>query len=76
MSLADILKQCRIASGLSQADLGRRTGLAKQAISNMETGRRPASVKAAAKICQACGFTLKVTYAITHEAPDGAPTKR
>lgn len=61
MQLADIIRKCRTAAGLSQAQVARALGLKKQYVSNVEKGGS-ISVERATEICAVCGFDLTVTY--------------
>jgi transcriptional regulator with XRE-family HTH domain len=57
---ADIIGQLRRESGLSQAEIGRRSGIHTSVLSAYEHGRRQPSVAALARIAAACGQELRV----------------
>lgn len=57
----DLLGQIRSASGLSQAELARRSGLQPSVLSAYEHGRRQPSVSALARIARAAGVELAVS---------------
>jgi transcriptional regulator with XRE-family HTH domain len=57
----DLIAQIRRTSGLSQAELGRRSGLQSSVLSAYEHGRRQPSVAALARIASAAGLELAVS---------------
>lgn len=59
---ADRLRVTREATGLTQAQFCRATGIGQQAWNNYERGRVRISLNAAIKVCQAFGFTLDWIY--------------
>jgi uncharacterized protein len=60
---AAVLREARTRSGLSQAELARRAGVAQPVISAYETGRREPSVSMLAKLVAASGHDLSIRLA-------------
>jgi hypothetical protein len=58
---SDLIAQIRRTSGLSQAELARRTGFQSSVLSAYEHGRRQPSVAALARIASAAGLELEVS---------------
>jgi len=58
---ADLIAQIRQTSGLSQAELARRSGLQSSVLSAYEHGRRQPSVTALARIARAAGLELEIS---------------
>lgn len=56
-----LLGEIRRISGLSQAELARRTGIQSSVLSAYEHGRRQPSVSALARIARAAGLELAVS---------------
>jgi uncharacterized protein len=61
---ADLIAQSRRRSGLSQAELARRAGLARSVVNSYEHGRRQPGVDALARIAAAAGLELRVAPAV------------
>ncbi len=57
----DLISQIRATSGLTQAELARRSGLPASVLSAYEHGRRQPSVAALARIARAAGLELEVS---------------
>jgi transcriptional regulator with XRE-family HTH domain len=57
----ELIRQIRRDSGLNQAELARRTGMARSVLSAYEHGRRQPAVSALARIAAAAGLELCVT---------------
>lgn len=57
---ARLIEEIRRTSGLSQAELARRTGLDRSVLSAYEHGRRQPSVAALARIAAAAGLDLRL----------------
>jgi transcriptional regulator with XRE-family HTH domain len=57
----DLIAQIRRTSGLSQAELARRSGLQSSVLSAYEHGRRQPSVSALARIARAAGLELTIS---------------
>ena len=55
MALGDIIKKHRLYAGLSQAELGKRSGIPSCVISTYENGNRLPKEDARMKIARACG---------------------
>ena len=58
---ADLIAQIRRTSGLTQAELARRSGLQSSVLSAYEHGHRQPSVSALARIARAAGLELAVS---------------
>jgi transcriptional regulator with XRE-family HTH domain len=57
----DLIAQIRATSGLSQAELARRSGLPASVLSAYERGRRQPSVAALARVARAAGLELEIS---------------
>jgi transcriptional regulator with XRE-family HTH domain len=57
----ELIAQIRRVSGLSQAELARRSGLQSSVLSAYEHGRRQPSVSALARIARAAGLELAIS---------------
>jgi transcriptional regulator with XRE-family HTH domain len=62
----NLIAQIRRRSGLSQAELARRAGMARSVVNAYEHGRRQPGVDALARLARAAGLELRVTPAIRH----------
>lgn len=58
---SDLIAQIRRTSGVSQAELARRSGLQSSVLSAYEHGRRQPSVAALARIASAAGLDLAIS---------------
>jgi transcriptional regulator with XRE-family HTH domain len=67
----DLIGKIRSISGLTQAELARRTGLQSSVLSAYEHGRRQPSGAALARIARAAGLELELT-----ETPGDASLER
>jgi transcriptional regulator with XRE-family HTH domain len=56
---AELIRQSRQRSGLTQAELARRAGMARSVVNMYEHGRRQPSVDALARILAAAGVELR-----------------
>jgi transcriptional regulator with XRE-family HTH domain len=59
----DLIGKIRRISGLTQAELARRTGMQSSVLSAYEHGRRQPSAAALARIARAAGLELELTEA-------------
>lgn len=59
----DLIGKIRGISGLTQAELARRTGMQSSVLSAYEHGRRQPSAAALARIARAAGLELELTEA-------------
>jgi transcriptional regulator with XRE-family HTH domain len=57
----DLITQIRRTSGLSQAEIARRSGLQSSVLSAYEHGRRQPSVSALARIARAAGLEVAIS---------------
>jgi transcriptional regulator with XRE-family HTH domain len=64
MISADILRAARLRAGLTQAELGRRTGRPQSQIARWENGRVEPSLETLVELIRACGFEL--TYSLAN----------
>jgi transcriptional regulator with XRE-family HTH domain len=69
---ARLIEEIRRTSGLSQAELARRTGLDRSVLSAYEHGRRQPSVGALARIATAAGLDLRLAPAVDSAASEHA----
>ncbi len=58
MLSADLLREARLRSGLTQAELGRRVGKPASMISRWERGRVEPSLETLRRLVRACGLEL------------------
>src|SRR5882724_989761 len=58
---SELIARIRRVSGLSQAELARRSGLQSSVLSAYEHGRRQPSVSALARIARAAGLELAIS---------------
>jgi len=63
-----LIEGIRNASGLSQAELARRSGLQSSVLSAYEHGRRQPSVSALARIARAAGLQLELAPTLDDES--------
>ncbi len=64
----DLIAQIRRVSGLSQAEIARRSGLQSSVLSAYEHGHRQPSVAALARIARAAGLELEISRLADAEA--------
>ncbi len=64
----DLIARIRRVSGLSQAEIARRSGLQSSVLSAYEHGRRQPSVAALARIARAAGLELEISPPADAEA--------
>jgi transcriptional regulator with XRE-family HTH domain len=67
-----MIKDARRRAGVSQAELARRSGVARPIINAYERGRREPSVAAAERLMQAAGCRLAVLPALRRPDPHRA----
>jgi uncharacterized protein len=58
LDVAAVLREARDHAGLSQTDLGERTGIAQPNISAYESGRRTPTVRTLVALLDACDVEL------------------
>jgi uncharacterized protein len=58
LDVAALLRDARVHAGLTQADLGQRTGIAQPNISAYESGRRIPTVRTLVALLDACDVEL------------------
>jgi transcriptional regulator with XRE-family HTH domain len=61
---AELIRQSRRRSGLTQAELARQAGMARSVVNMYEHGRRQPSVEALARILAAAGLELQAEPAV------------
>ena len=61
MALANELTKARIQAGISQAELGSRTGIDQSDISKIERGASNPSIATLSRLAEALGCTLSIT---------------
>jgi transcriptional regulator with XRE-family HTH domain len=64
MISSDILRGARLRAGLTQTELGRRTGRPQPQIARWESGRVEPSLETLVELIRACGFEL--TYSLAN----------
>jgi transcriptional regulator with XRE-family HTH domain len=69
---AELIARIREASGYSQTELARRSGLDRSVLSAYENGRRQPSVAALARIVAAAGMKLDLTSSRSAAAEEHA----
>jgi hypothetical protein len=69
---ADLIASLRNQSGLTQAELSRRTGIQRSVLSAYEHGRRQPSVGALARLAEAAGYELQLVLASDQAAVEHA----
>ncbi len=69
---SNLLAQIRAGSGLSQAELARRSGLDRSVLNAYQHGRRQPSVAALSRIAAAGGMELQVGAARGHTGDEHA----
>jgi transcriptional regulator with XRE-family HTH domain len=69
---ADLIATIQQRSGLTQAELARRSGLQSSVLSAYEHGRRQPSVAALARIARAAGLEIEISTLSDAEALDRA----
>jgi transcriptional regulator with XRE-family HTH domain len=67
-----LIAAIRNESGLTQAELSRRTGIQRSVLSSYEHGRRQPSVAALARLAGAAGFELQLAPASDRAAVEHA----
>ncbi|MCR4418614.1 MAG: helix-turn-helix transcriptional regulator [Clostridia bacterium] len=60
--VAGLLVKLRAEAGLSQEELARRIGTTQSAIARMESGKVVPRLESLAKIAQACGKRLELSF--------------
>jgi hypothetical protein len=70
---ADVLREARTRSGLSQPELARRAGVAQPVISAYETRRREPSMSMLTKLVEASGHDLSITLVPQARGPRRLP---
>jgi transcriptional regulator with XRE-family HTH domain len=70
----DLIGKIRGISGLTQAELARRTGMQSSVLSAYEHGRRQPSAAALARIARAAGLELELTPAAHRPSDEYAGT--
>jgi transcriptional regulator with XRE-family HTH domain len=58
----NLIREARRLRGLTQTDLARRVGTTQSAVSNWERGRETPRVDTLARILEACGFEVDLTF--------------
>lgn len=64
MISADLLREARLRSGLTQKELGQRVGRPQSQIARWETGRVEPSLETLSRLIRACG--LELTYELAN----------
>src|SRR5262249_43944863 len=63
------LQQCRLAAGLSQSELARRTGVSRQALGAMEAGVYQPGVGVALRVARLLGESVEVLFGDAGDEP-------
>jgi uncharacterized protein len=66
---ADLIGDARRRANLTQAELARRSGIARPIVNAYERGRREPSVAAAQRLLEASGYRLVVAPAVRRPDP-------
>jgi transcriptional regulator with XRE-family HTH domain len=61
MSIANIVREARRRSGLTQAELAKRAGVAKSTVGRIESGARVPSADTVERLVEAAGWTVSVS---------------
>ncbi len=70
MSLAEAVRRIRIAQGRTQAQIGKRAGLATSYVSRIENGRIQPTTTTLNKLAAALGVSLSEIFAIPSSDPE------
>jgi transcriptional regulator with XRE-family HTH domain len=70
MDAGPLLRRARLRAGLSQRQLGSRTGIAQPTIARIELGASQPRFDTVARLLAACGFELDLVPALTGEGVD------
>jgi transcriptional regulator with XRE-family HTH domain len=65
MDGADYIRSARLQAGLTQAELGARSGHAQSEITRWENGRARASFETVRDLVRACGYELVMTETLS-----------
>ena len=60
MNVSDLLRQCRMERGWTQAELARRLGTPQSAIARWERGTISPRVQTVERILEACGYRIEM----------------
>ncbi|WP_287194138.1 helix-turn-helix transcriptional regulator [Syntrophothermus sp.] len=66
--MSSVLKQARLAAGLTQAALAARVGLSRSAYANIEQGRKSPSLEVAIRLAAALGRPVEELFAASPSA--------
>lgn len=67
MRAGDLIYLARARAGMTQAELGERSGVAQNAISRIERGQIDPGFATVVALVRACGFELQTSFA-THDS--------
>jgi transcriptional regulator with XRE-family HTH domain len=76
MLSADLLREARLRSGLTQAQLAGRAGTSQPAIARYESGRVQPSLERLRALIRACGLELGFTFSPYDDSYDSHITRQ
>lgn len=71
MRVGEIVKECRLTKGMTQKQLSEMSGVARQTVADVESGRHGTSVAILTELLDAMGYELAVV-----KKGDGQQTQR
>lgn len=75
MALKDTIKQYRVASGMSQADLGKALGISAQAVSKWENGKAEPDTTSIIRMCSLFDTTPDKLYGYDQKVSNGVTSE-
>jgi len=73
MNLGEAIKNIRLAKGLSQGEMQKRTGILRSYLSRVENGHTVPSLATLQRLASAMGVALSDFFAANGHPADGAP---
>ena len=72
MNLGEAIKNIRLAKGLSQGEMQKRTGILRSYLSRVENGHTVPSLATLQRLASAMGVALSDFFAVNGQPADGA----